>query len=204
MAAGFGALCDQHVDTDGDLALGVRLGPDERADEQTVLVREVDDIGRGRTERVDEHLHAGVLQRDLDLTRRFRVDVQTRGLDHAALEILGERWDLVTLQQLLDEIAVALGDHRVEVREVGLVAAALAHVLHGHDDVDAVGLAVDVLVDPVELDLELFGSEGERTQHSESTGAADRGNDVAAVREGEDRKFDVELVGDRCTHDGVL
>ena len=41
MTAGFGALRDEHVDADRDLALGVRLGADERADEQAVLVREV-------------------------------------------------------------------------------------------------------------------------------------------------------------------
>ena len=69
-----------------------------------------------------------------------------------------------------------------------------------HDDVDAVGLAVDVLVDPVQLDLELLGREGERAEHAEAAGLAHRGDDVAAVAEGEDRELDAELVADRCTH----
>ena len=166
-----------------------------------MLVREVHDVGRGRAERVDEHLHARVLQRNLDLTGRLRVDVQTGGLDDPTVELFRQFGNVVALEQLLDEVAVALRDHRVEIREVGLVAAALAHVLHGHDDVDAVGLAVDVLVDPVELDLELLGREGQRAQHAEAPGAAHGRDDVAAVREREDRKLDIELFGDRCTHD---
>ena len=45
--------------------------------------------------------------------------------------------------------AVLVGDQRREVLGRGLLAAALADVLGGHREVDAVGLAADVLVDPV-------------------------------------------------------
>jgi hypothetical protein len=76
---------------------------------------------------------------------------------------------------------VLLGDHRLEVRELGLVPPALPDVGHRHDDVGAVRLAVDVLVDPVELDIELVGCVGQRTQHPEATGAAHRRDDVAAM-----------------------
>ena len=68
-------------------------------------------------------------------------------------------------------------------------------VLRRHDDVDAVRLAVDVLVDPVELDLELLGRERERAEHAEPAGLAHRGDDVAAVAEGEDRELDPEHLG---------
>ncbi len=60
--AGFGALRDEHVDADRDLTFRVRLGADERADQEAVLVGKIDDVGRGRPERVDEHLHAGMLE----------------------------------------------------------------------------------------------------------------------------------------------
>ena len=70
----------------------------------------------------------------------------------------------------------------------------------GHDDVDAVRLAVDVLVDPRQLDLELLGGERERAEHAEAAGLRDRGDDVAAVREGEDGELDVELVAEWGFH----
>ncbi len=63
-----------------DLTFRVRLGADERADEHTVVVRELHDVGRRRTERVHEHLGA-VLQRHLDLAGRFLVDAESGG-DH--------------------------------------------------------------------------------------------------------------------------
>ena len=51
----------------------------------------------------------------------------------------------------------------------------LAHalVLAGDDDVDAVGLVADVLVDPLELDLELLGGEADGAEHAEAAGLAD-------------------------------
>ena len=85
----------------------------------------------------------------------------------------------------------------------GLGAATLAHVLRRHHDVDAVGLVAHVLVDPVELDLELVGREGERAEHAEAPGLAHRGHDVATVGEGEDRELDPESVTDRRPHGGT-
>ena len=69
-----------------------------------------------------------------------------------------------------------------------------ALVLVGDHDVDAVGLVADVLVDPVELDLELLGGEADGAEHAEAAGLADRDDDVAAVGEGEDRELDAEFV----------
>ena len=42
-----------------DLPLGVLAAPDEAADEQAVLVRRRDDVGRRRPERVHEHADTG-------------------------------------------------------------------------------------------------------------------------------------------------
>src|SRR6266540_1445643 len=67
-----------------------------------------------------------------------------------------------------------------------------AGVLLRHHDVDAVRLAVDVLVDPVELDLELVVRERQRAEHAETARLADGGHDVAAVAEREDRQVDAE------------
>ena len=72
----------------------------------------------------------------------------------------GEVSSLVLWPQVIDAIEglpVLLGDHVAQlVAHVLGVELAGAGVLGRHDDVDAVGLAVDVLVDPVQLDLELL------------------------------------------------
>ena len=124
VAAGLRALGDDDVDALGDLPLGVLLRPHQRADDHAGVVRGLDDVGRRRPERVHEHLHARMRERDLDLTRRLRVDVQARGLDDAAVELGGQFRDVVTLEELFHEIAVRLRDHRVEVGEVRFVPAA--------------------------------------------------------------------------------
>ena len=79
-----------------------------------------------------------------------------------------------------------------------------ALVLVGDDDVDAVGVVADVLVDPVELDLELLGREADGAEHAEAAGLADRDDDVAAVGEGEDRELDAEVVADGGVHAMLL
>src|SRR5262249_40593674 len=73
-------------------------------------------------------------------------------------------------------------------------------VLVRDDDVDAVGVVADVLVDPVQLDLQLLGREAHCAQHAETPGLADCDHDIAAVGEGEDRKLDAKLVANRGVH----
>ena len=68
-------------------------------------------------------------------------------------------------------------------------------------DVDAVRLAVHVLVDPLELELELLGRERERAEHADAAGVGDRGDDVAAVAEREDRELDPEPFAELVVHD---
>ena len=41
-----------------------------------------------------------------------------------------------------------------------------ALIAHGHHGIDAVGLAIYVVVDPAQLEFQLFGREGERAEHS--------------------------------------
>ena len=81
-------------------------------------------------------------------------------------------------------LAVLLGDEGLEVGQLEVLA--LAHELLGHGEVDAVGFAADVLVDPGQLLLELLGAEGQRPEHAVAAGLRDGGDDVAAVREGEE------------------
>src|SRR6266567_2052822 len=86
-----------------------------------------------------------------------------------------------------------------ELGRIGQPSVAV-ETLDRHDHVDAVGLAVDVLVDPVQLELQLLGTERQRTQDAHATCPADRGGDITTVREGEDRKLDAEHLTQPVLH----
>ena len=110
--------------------------------------------------------------------------------------------DTVIREDLLSEIQMLLRHHLAQRvgqlfgRQVGVHAL----VLVGNDDVDAVGVVADVLVDPVELDLELLRREADGPEHAETAGLADRDDDIAAVGEGEDRKLDAEFIANGGVH----
>ena len=106
-------------------------------------------------------------------------------------------------EDLVDVVPVVLADHRPQLRpDVRHVvdAGVAIHGLHRHHDVDAVRLAADVLVDPLQLELELVRREGERAEHAHAAGVRHRGDDVAAVREGKDRELDAEHLGETVLH----
>ena len=52
----------------------------------------------------------------------------------------------------------------------------------------------------LQLDLELLGREADRAEHAEAARLRDRGDDVAAVGEGEDRELDAEAVAELGVH----
>ena len=127
-----------------------------------------------------------------------------RKLDYAAL-LLASIAHLVIRQQLLDELPVGVGDQGLEVGlELVGVGGAHALVLAGDHDVDAVGLVADVLVDPVQLDLELLRGEADGAEHAEAAGLGDGDDDVTTVGEGEDRELDAELLGQVGLHGSGL
>ena len=120
------------------------------------------------------------------------------------LLLLGQRRDAGVVEDAPRELADLVGDHLLE-HVLELLGIHLVHalVLAGDDDVDAVG-ALDVLVEPVELGLQLLDREADGTEHAHGTGVAHRGHDVAAVGEGEDRELDVETLREGGLHDSSL
>src|SRR5690606_29419206 len=117
-----------------------------------------------------------------------------------ALGALGELRDLVIGEEPVEEGGDLFADHLLEV-DLRVIALVAPDVVGRDDDVDAVGLAADVRVDPGKLALELVGGEGERAEHAEAAGVGDGGDDVAAVAEGEDGALDPEHLADGCTHE---
>ena len=135
--------------------------------------------------------------------------VQPSSCNVLSLSSVGER-DAVIGEDLAGEVEVLLRHHVGQhLRQlVGGQVRVHALVLVGDDDVDAVGVVADVLVDPVQLDLELLGREADGAEHAEAAGLADGDDDVAAVGEGEDRELDAELVAEggvhACSSGGVV
>ena len=58
-------------------------------------------------------------------------------------------------EQLLDEVAVLLWNHPVKLR-FQLRGIAFSSSLGGNHDIDAIRPVADLIVDPLELDLELL------------------------------------------------
>ncbi len=140
----------------------------------------------------------GCAERDVDVLLR---DVVGPAEHTVRFLSVGEGRQLEALHQLVDVPPVVRVDHGTDLLEhLRRVGAVHVDRLLRHHGVDAVGLPVDVVVDPVELDLELLGTETDRAEHAETAGFADRGDDVATVGEGEDRVLDPELVAERRSH----
>ena len=65
-----------------------------------------------------------------------------------------------------------------------------------HQQVDAVGLAAHVVVDPGELHVERLRRVPDRAENAEAAGVRDRRHHVPAVAEGDQRELAAEHVAD--------
>ena len=105
----------------------------------------------------------------------------------------------VAIEKIGDELAVLGGDQLLQLGE-GPAARLDPDVPGRHEHVDPERAATDLLLDPRQLEIEPFRRQAHRSQHAEPAGPADRGHDVAAVAEGEDRELDPEAVAQRGVH----
>ena len=112
------------------------------------------------------------------------------------------RVDAVLGQEGVEEPPVLLGDELGEGGGAEPVALLHTGQLLRDEDVNAVGLPADGVVDPPQLDLELLGGERRRPEDPEAPAPGDGGHDVAAVAEGEDGILDAELIADAGAHGG--
>jgi hypothetical protein len=198
--AGLAALGDDDVDAGVGVLARLRWRAAQRRDLATLVVDVLDHVGGWRAESVGDQGALRVLQRHLDLRGSGGLG-PAQQLQCVVVAVVDR--NAMVGEDLLGELNVLLRHQSIELllehlgRQVGGVHAL---VLVRDDDVYAVGVVADVLVDPVQLDLELFGSEADRAEHSEAAGLAHGDNDITAVGEGEDRELDIELVADGGVH----
>jgi hypothetical protein len=157
------------------------------------------------------HLHALLASR-LDHPRRRRSErardqadpVLEDELDHVALQLVAdadlrsqggadrERRHVVLRQQLVDEAPMRLWNSRVELRSVEAALVA-AHEPGGQQQVHAVRLVTDLVLDPLELHAQVPERVSGHAEHAESPRLRDGRRYVAAVGEGEDGKLETQL-----------
>ena len=204
MAAALGALGDDDVDAGIAVAAGLPGRPAQGRERAPAVLDLGDDVGGWGAEGVGDQAHAVVPQGHLDLGSGGGTGPPQQLA--ARLLALGQLGYAVVGKELAGEVDVALGHHGPQLlgQLLGVLLDALALVLAGDDDVDAVRVLADVLIDPVELDGELFGREADGPEHAEPTRLADSGDHVAAVGEGEDRELDAELVAHGGSHGPIL
>jgi hypothetical protein len=204
VAATLAALGDDDVDIGLRVLQGLVGRAAQRRDLAALGVDVVDHVLGRRAQGVGDERHLGVLQRDLDLGRGRGLG-PAEELEGVVVLVLLEG-DAVVDEQVAGEVDVTPRHHVLEHlgqilrRHVGVHAL----VLVGDDDVDAVGVVTDVLVDPVQLDLELLGREADGAEHAETTGLGHRDDDVTAVGEREDRELDPQFVADGSAHQLIL
>jgi len=195
MAAGFRAFGDDDVDTGLHLPDSMFLRTDQCGHRDALRPRPIDHRLRWHAECVGD---------ELDRMRERHVQ-QARGYGrqqgHLTLgdaRIVEVEGDSVAGEQGLHEFLVALRHAGAQSFDVD-AAVAPDHVL-GDQDVDAVRPAVHVLVDPLQLQLQLFGRVPAGAEHAEAAGVGYSGDDIAAVTEGEQRKLDTEQVAQWSFH----
>ena len=136
-----------------------------------------------------------MLQRHVDLRPRRGVGPPEQ-LPHRLA--VGQRRHAVLREHPLHERAVLLRDHRLELLDELLrIVDPGARVRGGHHDVDTVWLAVDVLVHPRQLLVQLLRREPQRAEHAEAAGARDLGRHLLVHGERVDGMLDPELLGQR-------
>ena len=196
---GLAALGDDDVNAGVGVLASLRRRSAQRRDLAALVVDVLDHVrGRG-AQRVGDQRHLRVLQGHFDLRSGGRLGPaeQLQGVVVAVVD-----GHTVVGKDLAGEVQMLLGYKRIQrlLKLVGGHVRIHALVLVGDDDVDAIRMVTDVLVDPVQLDLELLRGEADRAEHTEATCLAHGDDDVTAVGEREDRELDVELVADGGVH----
>ena len=195
MTAGLGALDDEDVDSGIDLTDGVFLGPYQGGDRNPARLSHFDHRRRRHAQRIGD-------QPDRMFEGRLEHPHRPVGIEGLGL-IVGngrsDNLDAEAFHQVAGEVAMGLRHPGPEavVGDAGLPSG--GHVL-GDQDVQPVGFAPHLVVDPGKFPPHRFRRVAGRAQDAEAAGLAHRRHNVAAVAEGKEGKLDPQHVADRRFH----
>lgn len=158
------ALGDDDVDAALLVFAGVPGAAYQGGDEHALLVGAGDDVGGRGAEGVGQQPDR-VVEGDVELAAGDLF--HPAGDPPSGRLALGQLGHPVLGEGLLHELPVRRGDHRFDVR-----LRDAFDLLRGHDDVEAVRLAVDMRLDPVEVAFEVVGrGVADRAEHAEAHAA---------------------------------
>src|SRR5205807_8845538 len=113
------------------------------------------------------------------------------------------RRHVVAAQEIVDPRPVLLWHEAAQLAAIEPSLLGAGELL-GYEQVDPVGLALYLLLDPTEVDIELLGTVGDGAEHAAPAGIADRGDHVTTMTEAEDGDVDTDEIGCRCAHERAL
>ena len=119
------------------------------------------------------------------------------GVKNQALFLaFGQAWNAGVVEQFREEIDLFAGQQAIEV-----VLARAGIFDHGrHEHIDAVGLAADVAVEPVEFFVQLGRADARQAKYTHAASLGYLGGTVAAMRERQDGRLDAEHLANSVFH----
>ena len=186
MAAGFGARNDQNIDPGLGVLDGVFARTGQRADRHALGPGLFHHEVRRHTQGVDNQLD-GMVKGDIKEPSR------ALGAQIFAVPPVGFRFPQIiniepmACQQIANIGPVFWRDARFELRRRRRLT--FGDNLVGNKQIDTIGLAVHMFVDPVEFNFQAFRCMADRPQHAKAAGVGYRRDDIPAVGEGEQWKF---------------
>ena len=111
--------------------------------------------------------------------------------------VVGQPGHALGVEDVVEKIAVGL---RNQARRIVRRALGVLVIGGRNDDVDAVGSAAHMVIDPAQFGFELFGADSRSAENTEATGLRDLDDHIAAMREREDRQLATQSFTDRRAH----
>ena len=196
MTARFAARNDKDIDPGADLRQRMIAGADERGNRHTMPFAEFEHQLWRYTERVGDQANRMAKRNFEQLRRAFFMHIVAEALPRFGRSVEARRIDAEFVEHIGRKAEMRLGHARRGRRR----CLALAGEAVGDDEVDTIGLAADVRVDPRKLFLKSLGRQRGGAEHTHAAGFRHRDDDVPAVRKGEQRKFDAEHGADGRLH----
>ena len=205
VAAGLRALRDDDFNTRRHVARGVFALAAHGANHHVAGAQLSHHVGRRRAQRADHEFHLRVRQRHAQqaaraVRRHVAASIDDFFVDAGAF-VERQLGHPGVAQDFVHEGAVRRRDQFLQVFRAAL---SLFVVGRRDDDVNAVGPALRVLVDPTQLGFKLLGRKGGRAEHAKAAGLGDFHHHVATMRESEDGQLAAQFFTEEGSHFGCL